>query len=219
MKLKINRLKELDIKKHKEFKIRDGLSIPFLFDIAKLTDDVQTITSDLDYFSSDIKFEKSIEVYLDVFREVNLELLEFEEMFDNYNFIKNSKGLYIFNDVRSFAIFFIRNFSTQSILQNLKAFVYSSRNEIFRSYENKLYELLELNNKNDNLTIEYMDLRILENSPVAYFDENKNRSPHNYSIREVLLRRAYNTRTNQLDIRKQQRQNEEIAKIRNKGGD
>lgn len=218
--IKLNRLKELDISIKSELKVDKNFYLPFNFKISNIFDDNRVDISELAIYHSDYAFDNVLLDIKSALKDIDLDKIEFEdkdlEFLEDYKMAKNQKDNYIFKEFDEFIKFFMRLYgSNPELIAIIGNFINSKRIEIFEKYQKTLNELLLIDSKKEEMSIEYMDLRILETSPDPFFSENKNKTIQDYSLREVLLRRTYFTRKNQLDLMKYEREKKMIEASRN----
>lgn len=214
MQIKVNKLKELDIIQIEELKLEEGVVIPFIFKASNILDLEPQMYRASNTYNSEYVFQNKMQYVDDIFSDVDLEKFELSEqeciefnLKEEFKLKLNYNKNYYFKNIQEFTKFLFRYYINNSkALELISNFVHNKRMEVFKKFHDSMCRLLGLGVKQEVMTEEYMDLRILETSYYPFFKENVGKAIQDYSVREVLLRRGYFTRKTELDIMKQQRE-------------
>lgn len=214
MQIKVNKLKELDIIQIEELKLEEGVVVPFIFKASNILDLEPQMYRASNTYNAEYVFQNRMQYMDDVFSDIDLVKFELSnadceelKLKEEFKIKLNKNNNYYFEDIQEFTKFLFRYYINNSkAIELISNFVRNKRMEVFKKFHDTMCRLLGLGVKQESMTEEYMDLRILETSYYPFFKENIGKAIQDYSIREVLLRRGYFTRKTELDIMKQKRE-------------
>lgn len=214
MQIKVNKLKELDIVQIEELKLEEGVVVPFVFKASNILDLEPQMYRASNTYNAEYVFQNRMQYMDDIFSDIDLVKFELSnadceelKLKEEFSIKLNKNNNYYFEDIQEFTKFLFRYYINNSkAIELISNFVHNKRMDVFKKFHDTMCRLLGLGVKQESMTEEYMDLRILETSYYPFFKENVGKAIQDYSIREVLLRRGYFTRKTELDIMKQKRE-------------